>query len=177
MHYCAPFNTHRCLLVPFLVELSMQPEIMSPPAADIDEYSSLVGRKSAPTSRCHVIGSTNGAACPCCNTQRDCNRETLNEPSFIIPSKISRQRNLIDDVDDDADEDSSSDEQHDTLPGVLHSGVQYQPRRILVEGWVHKKGTGNDIFGSRAWKPRYCRLVVSFFLRCLYSMRMASTFS
>jgi hypothetical protein len=157
----------------------MQPEIMSPPAADIDEYSSVVGRKNAPISRCHVIGSTNGAACPCCNTQRDCNRETLNEPSFIIPSKVSRQRNLIDDIEDnDADEDSSSDEQVDTLPGVLHSGVQYQPRRILVEGWVHKKGTGNDIFGSRAWKARYCRLVVSYsIVRAMHSMRMTLTFS
>ena len=65
----------------------------------------------------------------------------------------------VHDVEEEDDEDSA--DEHDCLPGVVHAGVEYIPQRILAEGWVHKKGTGNDFFGSRAWKPRYCRLVVS----------------
>ena len=144
---------------------------MSPPVVDIDEYRSLVGQRmaSSTSSGCHVIGSSEEAACPCCNTPRHCqgvDRETLNEPSFVrSTSKIRNERNLIDDVEDE-DDDGSTDEERDALPGLLHSGVHYHPTRILVEGWVHKKGTGNDIFGSRAWKARYCRLVVSSMFPC-----------
>lgn len=39
---------------------------------------------------------------------------------------------------------------------------------ILAEGWIYKKGTGNDWMGSRSWKPRWGRLVVSSqFLCCM----------
>jgi len=37
----------------------------------------------------------------------------------------------------------------------------YEVKRSLVEGWLYKKGTGNDIFRSRDWKPRWCNLAVS----------------
>jgi hypothetical protein len=150
----------------------MESDAMTPPAITVDEYSLVLGKRSVPSSGCHVIGTTtssNNAACPCCNTQRldDDGRQTLNEP-VIIPSS-RRQRNLIDDADDEDEEQNacpSADDEVDTLPGVLHSGVQYKPTRVLAEGWVHKKGTGNDFFGSRAWKARYCRLVVSCFRLC-----------
>lgn len=38
----------------------------------------------------------------------------------------------------------------------------YEIKRSLAEGWLYKKGTGNDIFRSRSWKPRWVNLVVSF---------------
>jgi len=67
--------------------------------------------------------------------------------------------------DRDDDEYDSGEEVADVLPGVLNSGVEYFPRRIVAEGWVHKKGTGRDWLGSVAWKPRWARLVVRGDLR------------
>jgi PH domain len=46
-------------------------------------------------------------------------------------------------------------------PGTLSSGVEYTPKEILVEGWLHKKGTGKDLLGSRGWKARWSRLVLA----------------
>jgi hypothetical protein len=62
---------------------------------------------------------------------------------------------------DDGHEDIMTEEEDDYLPGVLDSGVEYRFKRVLAEGWVNKKGTGNDWLGSRGWKPRWARLVVS----------------
>ena len=139
----------------------MQSDAMTPPAITVDEYALVLGKRSVPSSSgCQVIGTSSNTACPCCNTRRldDYGRQTLNEPT-VIPS-TRRQRSLMDDVEEEEKTCQDADDEVDTLPGVLHSGVQYQPTRILAEGWVHKKGTGNDFFGSRAWKARYCRLVV-----------------
>lgn len=38
---------------------------------------------------------------------------------------------------------------------------QYTVVKCLMESWLHKKGSGKDIFGSTSWKPRWCQLVVS----------------
>jgi hypothetical protein len=46
------------------------------------------------------------------------------------------------------------------LPGSLDSGVEYKFNRVLAEGWIHKKGTGNDWLRSRGWKTRWAQLVV-----------------
>jgi hypothetical protein len=32
----------------------------------------------------------------------------------------------------------------DTLPRGVVEGLKYHPRKILAEGWLHKKGTGKD---------------------------------
>jgi hypothetical protein len=32
---------------------------------------------------------------------------------------------------------------------------------VLVEGWLHKKGTGHDWLSSRAWKARWARLALA----------------
>jgi hypothetical protein len=111
-------------------------------------------RPTSPSSEyefCGVIGPTNVEgmiACPCCNRPRNEDRETLNELVVTNRSSIT--------------ESSGSEEaDDDVLPGVLARGVEYHPKHILVEGWVHKKGTGNDFFGSRSWKPRWARLAVS----------------
>ena len=46
-------------------------------------------------------------------------------------------------------------------PGILGAGATYTPTQILVEGWLHKKGTGHDWLGSRAWKARWGRLCMA----------------
>lgn len=66
-----------------------------------------------------------------------------------------------DKVDEDAADDDS-DFDNDLLPGTLVNGREYEPISVLAEGWVHIKGTGKDWFGSRSWKARYAKLVVSF---------------
>ena len=57
---------------------------------------------------------------------------------------------------------SAEDDRNDTaLAGSLDSTVDYAVTSILVQGWVHKKGTGKDIFGSRAWKSRWATLATA----------------
>ena len=104
-----------------------------------------------------VIGPTNLmelVSCPCC--QQDLNelprQKTLNEPEPVT----KQQESLF-----DGEEEDDEDEEEDALPGVLASGLQYHPKRILVEGWLHKKGTGNDWLASRGWKARWTRLVLA----------------
>ena len=132
------------------------------PTAAIDEYPAMLARNNLSSLRPsggYLIGSTNHSACPCCNRHRDDGRQTLNEPNCAKKKTRQSLMDEVHDVEEEDDEDSA--DEHDCLPGVVHAGVEYIPQRILAEGWVHKKGTGNDFFGSRAWKPRYCRLVVS----------------
>jgi len=104
------------------------------------------------------------AACPCCKQTIDARKhQTLMEPRVISESHQpptglvavgSTTNGSEDDIVDSSDEE-------DTLPNGVAEGLHYTPRRILVEGWLHKKGTGNDWLGSRSWKPRWARLVVS----------------
>ena len=57
---------------------------------------------------------------------------------------------------------SADDDRNDTtLAGSLDSSMEYAVTSILVQGWVHKKGTGKDIFGSRAWKSRWATLATA----------------
>jgi hypothetical protein len=53
------------------------------------------------------------------------------------------------------------DDDNDLLPGILSQGLHYHPTRILAEGWLHKKGTGNDWLSSRGWKARWARLCLA----------------
>jgi hypothetical protein len=113
-----------------------------------------------------VIGPTHGSSmpnCPCCNrsssTTTDA-RQTLDVPAMTTQRGNSHNYKSLLDADEDEDE---------TLAphGVLPSGVEYRIRRILVEGWVHKKGTGKDFMRSRAWKPRWAKLAVCFCENCV----------
>jgi hypothetical protein len=109
---------------------------------------------------CGVIGPDRNEipACPCCNRVNDVEgRQTLNEPATHSRRDIGCALKLDDDHEDDSDGESEED---DYLPGVLDSGIEYKFKRVLAEGWVSKKGTGNDWLRSRAWKPRWARLVV-----------------
>jgi len=101
----------------------------------------------------------------------DLKKETINLPLSPTRSMIRRcsKSNLMDDEEDDFSslEDGCDGYDDETtynrgmLHGVLASGVQYEATKILMEGWMHKKGSGNDIFGSVRWKERFCRLILA----------------
>jgi hypothetical protein len=102
-----------------------------------------------------VIGSTDlceFASCPCCQQKLGETSRTLNEP--MLPYHTPSPKSLLDD-------DAAMQEDDDLLPGVLAAGQEYTPRRVLVEGWLHKKGTGHDWLCSRAWKARWARLALA----------------
>jgi hypothetical protein len=133
-----------------------------------------------------VIGpkSQRDLSCPCCKQSRSFKefRGTLNEPKNAIPARESMlshlrtksrsARSLMDD--DDSDPDGEGDQlncflpfvaqascEDEDLPGSLGATHNYTVRKTIVEGWLHKKGTGNDWLCSRSWKPRWTRLVVA----------------
>lgn len=121
----------------------------------------LVGHVIGPTSLLELV------SCPCCQQcfdDAEASHSTLNEPLCIgrhFSPQTARDRSLLtanEPVDDAEDEIEDDD---DLLPGVLAAGVHYTPKRVLVEGWLHKKGTGKDWLGSRAWKPRWARLALA----------------
>jgi hypothetical protein len=128
----------------------------------------------------NIIECVPTSACPCCNRSRGSfdDRLTLNEPQRLykrshqpekekLPSLISKSR------EDDDDDDDDNEFDNDLLPGTLSSGVNYSPTTVIAEGWVHKKGTGNDWLGSRSWKARYAKLVVSVstcYVACSFSL-------
>lgn len=113
---------------------------------------------------CGVIGPTAlPKSCPCCNRRvggQVEGRQTLDEPA-----RRRRQDRVIPCLFEQEDEEQE--EEDDCQPGVLDSGVEYKFKRILAEGWVNKKGSGKDWFGSRAFKPRWAKLVVSGMLVCV----------
>ncbi len=111
---------------------------------------------------CDVIGhaSVKGlASCPCCNRNLNVSRQTVGETRLqTIYGSLFR---------DDGSETESChsfddmDEEGSMMPGVLSGGTPYVVTKNVVQGWVHKKGTGMDWIGSRAWKPRWAVLSVS----------------
>lgn len=79
-------------------------------------------------------------------------------------------RSLFNDDDERVDEDASDTdtsisqslrqefEEDSMMPGFLADGIPYIITQDLVQGWLHKKGTGEDWMGSRAWKARWAIL-------------------
>ncbi len=45
--------------------------------------------------------------------------------------------------------------------GNGNGSAEYTVTKTIVQGWLHKKGTGNDFLGMRWWKPRWVTLAVS----------------
>jgi hypothetical protein len=114
---------------------------------------------------CAVIGPTTVegmTSCPCCNRHLKQGRETVEEAQ---PQNI--YESLFKDDGSGSDTESSShsyldmDEEDSMMPGVLSGGVPYTITENIAQGWMHKKGTGMDWIGSRAWKPRWALLSVS----------------
>jgi len=87
-----------------------------------------------------MIGSINlkdeaGKACPCC--RRFVQHKFL-ESEYCSP--VASQ-NL--EVKDNA---------------INHAGLK---KEVIVKGWLHKKGSGQDMLGTTSWKPRWAELVLS----------------
>ena len=102
------------------------------------------------------------SACPCCKQCIDERQLTL---SSNTKGGLTRIEPYSKSAFDSESMDSSDDEE--MLPKGVAEGLHYHPKRILVEGWVHKKGTGQDWLGSTSWKPRWARLVVRYVLNWL----------
>ena len=72
-----------------------------------------------------------------------------------------------DDDDDNIDNDEEEEEQfqldEELMTGIIEeTGAHYHITKIIVEGWIHKKGTGHDWLGSRGWKARWARLAIGY---------------
>jgi len=101
-----------------------------------------------------LIGSTSFLdviACPCCQQTLHDEHQTIAAPKSIASL---RQRSLFTMAEDDMVEE-------DDTTGALGEVMNYNVKSVVVEGWLHKKGTGNDWLGSRSWKPRWVRLVTA----------------
>ena len=72
----------------------------------------------------------------------------------------SRERSLLTAAESLDEDDTSSQYVADHLTGVLENGDEYVIHTIVVEGSLHKKGTGKDLFGSKGWKNRWARLAL-----------------
>lgn len=124
------------------------------------ERSSLAANGIENSDICRVIGPTKlegMTACSCCNRRLGDERQTVGETDFATHRHSSLFQN--ESSDDDSSEDM--DDNDHMMPGVLSHGVPYTVKKTVVQGWVHKKGTGMDWIGSRGWKPRWASLVVS----------------
>ena len=146
-------------------------------ALDIDPKNnniSLVHLNPPRSTATKLIGSPDireTVSCPCCNQRIDKlqSSSTLNEPaagsyprrriqSAFCPEEARKRGSLLHENDTEESDDENEEDDRDVLPGVLAEGVNYVPTRVLAEGWLHKKGTGNDWLYSRGWKARWTRL-------------------
>jgi hypothetical protein len=66
-------------------------------------------------------------------------------------------------VDEDEDEEEHFQLDEELMTGIIEeTGAHYHITKIIVEGWIHKKGTGHDWLGSRGWKARWARLAIGY---------------
>ena len=92
--------------------------------------------------------------CPCC-------KQCIDERQLTLPGNTSTMNKDAPYSSKSAfDNESLDSDDEDMLPSGEIEGLQYYPREILIEGWLHKKGTGQDWLGNTSWKPRWARLVV-----------------
>jgi hypothetical protein len=99
-----------------------------------------------------VIGPTDileqVVGCPCC-------RQPPNQfHTTPVPVEHVRNRGSL------IQKFSCEDDEEEEEPEV-ENGVNYYQKRVLAEGWVHKKGSGQDWLGSTSWKSRWARLVTA----------------
>jgi hypothetical protein len=123
------------------------------------ERPSLAAKRMENSDICRVIGPTKlegMTACSCCNRSLSDERQTVGETDFA-----NRHSSLFQNESSDEDSTEDMDDDDHMMPGLLSYGVPYTVKKTLVQGWVHKKGTGMDWIGSRGWKPRWASIVVS----------------
>ena len=125
----------------------------TPPFADtrnvvgVDKIKQMAGAKTL-----GPVDLASRAPCPCCARYvvKECDgsaakqqQQQERQPTSLIASPSS----------------ADDDRKDATLPGSLDpTTAAYTVQSTLVQGWVHKKGTGKDIFGSRGWKSRWATL-------------------
>jgi PH domain len=150
-------------LLPPLSDGSASP-IREPMVATRDDITMESGKRHSTDQSefLDVIG------CPCCQQNWDTGtpiridalKLTSSLSETILPKKPMRDQSLLTAAESDDDEEEVLQIDEDLMTGVLKEGVQYRITRIIVEGWLHKKGTGHDWMGSRGWKARWARLAV-----------------
>jgi len=110
------------------------------------------------TTKTHIIQGTktSSAKCPCCG------EESHDKQQQQQPQEQGR-KDTLDFVQSHASK--KEEEDYDNMFGCGFSqsfdGDLYKLQKIVAEGWVHLKGSGQDWLGSRAWKPRYAKLALS----------------
>ncbi|GAX10059.1 hypothetical protein FisN_25Lu105 [Fistulifera solaris] len=114
------------------------------------------------TLGCCALGSTQETItmtekpkCPCCQQSFDNTLSTLSEP--LLP--LHQTPSLFSSSDEDNSDVENVD--GDLLPGTLTAGIKYYPTSVVVQGWLHKKGTGNDWLGNTSWKARWARMIMA----------------
>lgn len=104
-----------------------------------------------------------GQACPCCQRYvHHANCQTTTSTTSSIPQPIatsapfalSHQPNFASHLTMAAPP---------LVPGdtVRNSLGQFTIDTTIVQGWLHKKGTGGDFWGGRWWKPRWVTLALA----------------
>jgi len=116
-------------------------------------------------------------ACPCChqclddrsNSSTSVSSSTLTIEPATTKNVLAVQRDvsLISAAESVEEGNDDGGDRHHYLhhdmtnsTGVSTEGIAYQIQRVLVEGLLHKKGTGLDWRGSRSWKARWARLAL-----------------
>jgi hypothetical protein len=142
-----------------------------------DDEEELTTTTTCSTGSCGIPKpvARGGGLCPCCNLpvhRNSSSRQVVGE------TKIMKSRpqdtslfTLFSDAEGDDDEIMEDDDDDDEMeermmPGVLAKGIPYTVKDTIARGYVHKKGSGYDWIGSRAWKARWAVLVVRIFF-CL----------
>mmetsp|Transcript_4602 Transcript_4602/g.6751 ORF Transcript_4602/g.6751 Transcript_4602/m.6751 type:complete len:457 (+) Transcript_4602:56-1426(+) len=142
--------------------------------SDNDKNSNLVRSKSftlpSSSSSRPVKKPEKITACPCCGsyvhyhvTKKE---HKLTSPETEMTAPATPANVLSSFVDslwcthsgDENDVIATTGDEND--PSIVKT-LDYTIKACIVEGWLYKKGTGNDIFRSTFWKPRWCRLVLA----------------
>lgn len=97
-------------------------------------------------------------ACPCCRRYVAADGKQISDAARSTIPLVERHHGHNKNK---KEEHHEKDDEESNLSGLLNRGSEYLITKELASGWVHKKGSGNDWFGSRAWKPRWARLVLA----------------
>ena len=142
----------------------------------IDEIDIVVQRKLHSSKHSLISKDVNKdkekehVPCPCCKSYVHC--KEIKKSNLISSNQALEKQSsfstLIDslwpgdgaNVNKD-DSDNNTESQTSEPQPQPPPSFEYTVTRCIMETWVYKKGSGNDMFGSKAWKPRWCQLVVS----------------
>jgi hypothetical protein len=148
-------NDMKKIMVAMMVPDDEQRQDRTSVLPEIDPRPCVIGSNTAPSKV---------KPCPCCNQMRSHHhRQIVGETNIrSISSSGVHYDSLISLFSDDTDDTNEDEDELDRMmPGVLAKGVAYTVKEVIAQGYVHKKGSGCDWLGSRAWKARWAVLVVS----------------